>query len=80
MYGEIKTNLCAEFIKATKLKQGQVFLDMGSGIGNVVLQMAGQLQCECYGIEIMEHLHNLGLKQQQEFENRMRYVFFGNFS
>ena len=46
----------------------------GSGIGNVVLQVAAQCLCDCYGIEIMETPARLGKMQEREFLSRMRFV------
>lgn len=78
-------NLVNQFIKLTNISTDDIFLDMGSGIGNVVLQVfdklrddlilkiASQVQCESHGIEIMNHLHDLGIKQQNELETRMRF-------
>lgn len=37
-YGEVKCKLVNQFIVKTKLHRGHVFLDLGSGIGNVVMQ------------------------------------------
>ncbi|KAJ3064118.1 Nucleosomal histone H3-Lys79 methylase, partial [Rhizoclosmatium hyalinum] len=44
-----------------------IFLDMGSGTGNVVLQVAAETQCEAHGIEIMENPARLATLQRQEF-------------
>ena len=57
-----------EFIQKTSLTKDMVFLDMGSGIGNVVLQVAGQTLCDCYGIEIMENPSILAKNQLSEFQ------------
>ena len=46
---------------------------MGSGIGNVVLQVAASCLCESWGIEILESASTLAEKQRVEFVNRMRY-------
>ncbi len=40
VYGEIKHTLVDEFIRRCGIKKGEVFLDMGSGIGNVCLQVS----------------------------------------
>ncbi len=45
---------------------------MGSGIGNVVLQVAAQCLCESWGIEIQENASMLAERQRVEFVNRMR--------
>jgi len=38
--------------KNKKNKKGSVFLDLGSGVGNVVFQLAVQTRSDCYGIEL----------------------------
>ncbi|KAJ3003569.1 UNVERIFIED_CONTAM: Nucleosomal histone H3-Lys79 methylase, partial [Siphonaria sp. JEL0065] len=48
----------------------KVFLDMGSGTANVVLQIAAETLAESHGIEIMENPSKLALLQKQEFESR----------
>ena len=62
-----------EIIKNAEIKKEHVFLDLGSGIGNVVLQVAAECLCECYGIEIMENPAQLAKKQRNEFLARMQY-------
>lgn len=73
VYGEIKPNFVRELIKNSHLKTGDIFLDMGSGTGNVVLQVAAECLVESYGIEIMENPATLAKKQRTEFLSRMRY-------
>lgn len=73
VYGEIKPIFVDHFLKKVKLRPGKVFLDMGSGIGNVVLQVAAQCQCESHGIEIMQKPAQLAEKQCAEFTRRMQY-------
>jgi hypothetical protein len=73
VYGEIRHSLVDEFIQNARIKPHHVFLDMGSGIGNVVLQMAGQVLCESHGVEIMETPARLAKAQTGEFLSRMRY-------
>ncbi|KAJ3327005.1 Nucleosomal histone H3-Lys79 methylase, partial [Kappamyces sp. JEL0680] len=73
VYGEIKSIFVREIIRSTNLSGSDVFLDMGSGTGNVVLQVAAECLCESYGIEIMENPASLAKKQRTEFLSRMRY-------
>ncbi|KAJ3411750.1 phosphatidylinositol-4- kinase [Chytridiales sp. JEL 0842] len=73
VYGEVKHNLVTDFIKEAGIKPHHTFLDMGSGTGNVVLQVAGQTLCESYGIEKMDNPAKLAEKQKNEFLSRMRY-------
>ncbi|ORY40797.1 DOT1-domain-containing protein [Rhizoclosmatium globosum] len=74
VYGEVRHSLVSEFIERVKdriiAQPGSpppIFLDMGSGTGNVVLQVAAETQCEAHGIEIMENPARLATLQRQEF-------------
>ncbi|KAI9356250.1 histone methylation protein DOT1-domain-containing protein [Zopfochytrium polystomum] len=73
VYGEVKHSLISEFISKTGLSPGQCFLDMGSGTGNAVLQVASEALCESYGVEIMDNPAKLGHHQMVEFLARMKY-------
>jgi len=73
VYGEVNSNLVTEFIKNSELKPNHIFIDMGSGIGNVVLQVASQVLCESWGVEIMEIPSTFAKAQCIEFISRMRY-------
>ncbi|KAJ3085790.1 Nucleosomal histone H3-Lys79 methylase [Quaeritorhiza haematococci] len=73
VYGEVKHILVHEFIRKAGIKPHHTFLDMGSGIGNVVLQVAAECLCESYGIEIMENPSKLAIAQCNEFVSRLRY-------
>lgn len=75
VYGEIKLSFTHDLIVQMGLRADQVFLDMGSGIGNVVLQVAAECLCESYGIEIMTNPAELGKRQMDEFVARM--AFYG---
>jgi H3 lysine-79-specific histone-lysine N-methyltransferase len=48
-------------------------MDLGCGIGNVVLQVAAQTGCKAYGIEIMETPCKFAKRQLKEYAARMRY-------
>lgn len=72
VYGEINSILIKEFIEKTNITSKSVFIDMGCGIGNVVLQVAAQTACEAHGIEIMETPCKLAKLQLKEYATRMR--------
>ncbi|EIE90121.1 hypothetical protein RO3G_14832 [Rhizopus delemar RA 99-880] len=71
VYGEIFPSLIDEFIKKTQINSNSVFMDLGCGIGNVVLQVAAQTGCKAYGIEIMETPCKLAKRQLKEYAARM---------
>jgi hypothetical protein len=78
VYGEIKSTFIHDIIKNAQIKSTDFFLDMvsiliqGSGIGNVVLQVAAECLCRSFGIEIMENPATLAKRQKIEFLSRMR--------
>uniref|UniRef100_A0A1X7SI86 Histone-lysine N-methyltransferase, H3 lysine-79 specific n=1 Tax=Amphimedon queenslandica TaxID=400682 RepID=A0A1X7SI86_AMPQE len=43
--------LIQEVIATTRMTENDVFLDLGSGVGQIVLQVAASVGCKCYGIE-----------------------------
>jgi H3 lysine-79-specific histone-lysine N-methyltransferase len=53
-YGELLPNFVHNIFQQTGLNSRSVFVDLGSGVGNVVLQSALQTGAESYGIEIMD--------------------------
>ncbi|KAJ3158884.1 Nucleosomal histone H3-Lys79 methylase [Geranomyces michiganensis] len=73
VYGEVKHNFVNTIIKEARIQPHHIFLDMGSGIANVVLQVAAQCLCYSYGIEVMDIPAKLAVQQRKEFISRMRY-------
>ncbi|KAJ2815758.1 Nucleosomal histone H3-Lys79 methylase, partial [Coemansia sp. 'formosensis'] len=72
VYGEILPTLVNEFIDRTNITHTSTFVDLGCGIGNVVLQVAAQTGCNASGIEIMKVPARFAKRQAREFEHRMR--------
>ncbi|KAJ2868092.1 Nucleosomal histone H3-Lys79 methylase [Coemansia aciculifera] len=72
VYGEILPTLVNEFIDRTNITHKSTFVDLGCGIGNVVLQVAAQTGCDASGIEIMKVPARFAKRQAREFEHRMR--------
>ncbi|OAD04563.1 hypothetical protein MUCCIDRAFT_35994, partial [Mucor lusitanicus CBS 277.49] len=72
VYGEINPILVKDFITKTGVNSRSVFMDLGCGIGNVVLQVAAQTGCEAYGIEIMETPCKFAKRQLKEYAARMK--------
>lgn len=71
IYGELLPKFISTILKKdTKLKSNQVFVDLGSGVGNVVLQAALEIGCESWGCEMMEKACNLAELQEKEFKAR----------
>lgn len=72
VYGELLPRFISNIFKETGLKSGQVFVDLGSGVGNVVLQAALEIGCESWGCEMMQNACDLADLQQAEFRARCR--------
>ncbi|KAJ3710322.1 S-adenosyl-L-methionine-dependent methyltransferase [Lentinula raphanica] len=64
-----------EFIFAgTRLAKHSTFVDLGSGIGNTLVEAAFKIGCFAYGIEIRKEVADLGQLFIQEFKMRSSFV------
>ncbi|KAL8693105.1 MAG: hypothetical protein Q9218_001991 [Villophora microphyllina] len=72
VYGELLPKFVSEIFRITDLDPNHLFVDLGSGVGNVVLQAALEVGCESWGCEIMENACVLAELQEQEFKARCR--------
>ncbi|KAF7319741.1 Histone-lysine N-methyltransferase, H3 lysine-79 specific [Mycena kentingensis (nom. inval.)] len=52
VYGELMPSLVYKIIRQTGLTADSLFLDLGSGVGNIVVQASLQAGCRSYGIEL----------------------------
>ncbi|KAH6654312.1 histone methylation protein DOT1-domain-containing protein [Truncatella angustata] len=71
VYGELR----APFIRAilgkhSEMTSDKVFMDLGSGVGNVVLQAALEIGCASYGCEMVDNSCNFAEAQEKEFRSR----------
>jgi len=52
VYGETSYDLVCQMIDQMEITKDDVFIDLGSGVGQVVLQMAAATCCKvCFGVE-----------------------------
>ncbi|XP_078355909.1 histone-lysine N-methyltransferase, H3 lysine-79 specific-like, partial [Oculina patagonica] len=74
VYGETSFELVAQMIKEVPMSPNDVFIDLGSGVGQVVLQVAasGNVK-ECYGIEKAEIPAKYAEDMDREFRKWMRW-------
>lgn len=70
VYGELLPRFVNDIVRRTKLSHEHVFIDLGSGVGNVVLQAALEVGCESWGIEMMPNPCALAEMQRKEFVAR----------
>lgn len=73
VYGELdKVFVRQALSKELQMTSGQVFVDLGSGVGNVVLQAALEIGCESWGCEMMDGPAKLARDQHAEFRARCK--------
>lgn len=71
VYGELLHPFITDIlVEKTHMTSGQVFVDLGSGVGNVVLQAALEIGCESWGCEMMGNACDLADAQLREFRAR----------
>lgn len=71
VYGELKYAFVRKIlVDHGKMTSDQVFVDLGSGVGNVVLQAALEIGCRSYGCEMVERSCEFAKAQEQEFRSR----------
>lgn len=71
-YGELLFKFVDDIIQKTGLRSDSLFLDLGSGVGNVVLQAALQTGCRSYGIEVQEVAASVAVEQHIQLQQRCR--------
>lgn len=72
VYGELLPRFVSQIFQETQLTSEHVFVDLGSGVGNVVLQAALEIGCDSWGCEMMENACELATLQEKEFNTRSR--------
>ncbi|OCB92051.1 DOT1-domain-containing protein [Sanghuangporus baumii] len=72
VYGELTPAFVDDIIKRTRLNSKSLFLDLGSGVGNVVLQTALQTGCEAFGIEERGDTAQIAIDQFEQIKLRCR--------
>lgn len=72
VYGELLPKFLSRIFQETRLTSDQIFVDLGSGVGNCVLQAALEVGCESWGCEVMANPAKLAEAQAREFPSRCR--------
>ncbi|VDP06124.1 unnamed protein product [Soboliphyme baturini] len=74
VYGETSYDLIAKMIEKVDLTEDDLFIDLGSGVGQVVLQIAGGSPCyKCIGIEKGEWPNKFAVVLEKEFRKWMKW-------
>ncbi|KAL0931213.1 histone-lysine n-methyltransferase [Colletotrichum truncatum] len=73
VYGELGYLFITEILQErTRMTSDQVFVDLGSGVGNVVFQAALEIGCESWGCEMMDNPCDFAEAQEKEFGARCK--------
>lgn len=72
VYGELMPSFTSDIIAATGLNSSSLLMDLGSGVGNVLLQASLQTGCRSYGIELLEGPASVARQQWKQFQKRCR--------
>ena len=72
VYGEMLPPFLSEIARIAQLGPSSVFVDLGSGIGNLLIQASLQTGCEAYGCEYMPIPSDLAEQQIIEASYRWR--------
>jgi cyclopropane fatty-acyl-phospholipid synthase-like methyltransferase len=57
---------CQRIFQLLDLQRDDIFLDIGSGIANTVLQAAFTVGCVSRGIEVVKDRHNIGVNIKEK--------------
>lgn len=72
VYGELLPPLLSDIFKVTGLGPNSLFMDLGSGVGNAVLQASLVTGCTSYGVEIGKMPAELARAQLEQMKKRCR--------
>ncbi|KAK5139411.1 hypothetical protein LTR04_003604 [Oleoguttula sp. CCFEE 6159] len=72
VYGELHAPFISAIFAKTGLTHSDTFVDLGSGVGNVVLQAALEIGADAWGCEMMANPCELADAQEAEFGARAR--------
>lgn len=75
VYGELLPRFMSEIAQLTNLGPDKVFVDLGSGVGNLLIQTSLQTGSEAYGCEMMPI--PAALASQQITEAQLRWAAWG---
>lgn len=65
-------NFVQEMCERTRIGKNDKFVDVGSGIGQVIIQIAATIGCSCVGYEYIEQRHNHAVLLKTTFINILR--------
>jgi H3 lysine-79-specific histone-lysine N-methyltransferase len=72
VYGELMPSLVSRLLSLTGAGPGTLLLDLGSGVGNVILHAALQSGCSAFGVEVMGKPSEMAREQRAQIMMRAR--------
>lgn len=72
VYGELTPRFVSELVRVGALAPGKLFVDLGAGVGNVVLQAALESGCDAFGVELAERPAQVAVTFLDQFERRCK--------
>ncbi|KAJ7190071.1 histone methylation protein DOT1-domain-containing protein [Mycena pura] len=69
-YGELMPSLVYKICQHTALSEHSLFIDLGSGVGNVIAQASLQTGCRSFGIEIKPNRASIACDVMNDFRAR----------
>ena len=72
VYGELMPSFVTDILKHANLRPDSLFMDLGSGVGNVVLHAALQTGCRAFGVELKGEREPLAMNQKEQMQLRCR--------
>ncbi|KAJ7505007.1 DOT1-domain-containing protein [Mycena galericulata] len=72
VFGELRPSLIYHIIRLAGLTQESTFVDLGSGVGNVVSQASLQTGCRSFGVELNDNPARLATDLHVEFQQRCK--------
>ena len=74
VYGEFSSNLISQIVQEVPVKETDSFIDLGSGVGQVVLQVSAESCCkDSWGIEKQQHPAEYALVMKTNFERTVHW-------
>mmetsp|Transcript_21565 Transcript_21565/g.38737 ORF Transcript_21565/g.38737 Transcript_21565/m.38737 type:complete len:442 (-) Transcript_21565:1194-2519(-) len=70
---EILPHFVSNLLASYPLEAGDVFWDCGSGIGNVVMQVAIQCKCFAWGVELQQVNHEIASQAWDNLRRRLQH-------
>ena len=64
--------LIESFLLKANVTKDDVFIDVGSGVGNVIESVATRVGCRCIGIEINKHNYEVSVEAAEHFRTYRR--------